>query len=709
MEKGFLKIIHGFPYSPSASLEEKREVIARTLRQVKENGYDGIVGNVDWNEKYPQDDEQWILMREKASLCRELRLRLWIYDEKGYPSGAAGTRTLKQYPETEAQALAAVYHILPPKQSVTLSLPYGHLRSVGAFGFYFDGDLVSREALRQEPISIPLSAEGYRFENHSGRSLLCLAFFTKRAFEGTHGQHNAFSQRRYIDIAHPMAGRTFIENTYAPYTAVLREFIQDGTVEAFFTDEPSYMAVYFNLQKQCPHITHEIDEALPLWAMVSWSEHLPERFHKAYGYRIEERLPYLFLGNEEEHQALRRDFYLLLSKLAEESFFKPLASFCKANHVCLSGHILLEEKLCDHPLYEGNFFSLLRHMQIPGMDMLDSLPEPIRSKAFTPLLVKSISSLYSDGQVMDEVSSHFQEKFGVPVSPLQLFCALALQYALGASIFTSYYGDEELLQETSGGETVLAAFKRLLHAVNAEGLPSIALYYPIEAIMAHTVSPVDLAHVYDSSRRHGYRIPYPIDRADLEGAQEFSPLIDNPDAALALQIEANVEQCMNTLLDHQLPFLFFDTDSIELLMKSKPKILILPAHKPSAQLLKKLSRLIEDGCLVIAMTACAQQEQSYASLSREIVLLQTLAQLAVCLNEHADIQTEGETERVVALWGTDKVLLINCEDTEKRFVLKREALSATDCYSRAPVDFDTMPSTTSLTLGPYGVVLLQIR
>lgn len=708
INQGFFKIIHEFPYAQTASLEEKLSVVRQTLETVRENGYDGIVSNVDWTDEYLQNEEHWQILREKARLCREMGLRLWIYDERGYPSGAAGTLTLDENPALEAKALSAVYKILNPGQREAIPLPYGHLKHMAAFGFFFDGETVSHEDLRQQPIRIPFSQEGYVFENDTDRKLLCLAFFTKPAFEGTHCQHNAFSVRRYIDIANPLSGKALIDNTYRRYADVLGEYLEDGTVEAFFTDEPSYMAVYFNLKKQCAVTTHIPDPKLPLWAMVNWSDALPEVFAETYGYRIEDCLPWLFLGNDRAHQKVRRDFYTLLTELAEHSFFEPISEFCQANRTRASGHILLEEKITDHPLYEGNFFSLLRHMQIPGMDMLDSIPERVWKKAFTPLLVSSVSKLYADGMVMDEVSLHFQAKFGVSVSSQQLLNSLLMQYALGANLFTSYYSDEDLLQKIPTGETVLAAVKRVMQCMDNSALrPSVALYYPIEAVMANTVSPVDIAHVYDSSRLKEYRIPYPINRADLDKNDLPTPVVVNDSERMVVKIEQEMEQCSFALLNRQIPFVFCDTDSIERLKTAMPKLFVISAHEPTEELLARIPTLSRMGCRVVAVTGNGMFSDCYRDVADDVTLVDGIAELIDVFGAHSLLKTAGENEGIVALWSQSKLLLINSEQKAKRFRLQTAVTSVTDCYTNRPVSFEPGDNGADFPVPPYGVLLVQ--
>lgn len=708
LNKGFFKMIHAFPYGEDASFETRCEVIKSTLKDVKQKGYDGIVSNVDYMNGYFDNEDNWKLMEENARLCEELGLRLWIYDEKGYPSGAAGINTLKKYPEIEAVALAAVYKVLNPGESETIALPCGHLKNIAAFGFYFEGDFVTNEALCQEPIKVPYSDNGYLFENKTDKKLLCLAFFTKPAFEGTHAQHNTASERRYIDIGNSLSGKAFIENTYRPYNEKLKKYIENGTIEAFFADESSYLAVYFNIKKKPRTTTHLVNENIPLWAMVNWSNDLPESFFAKYGYNIEENLPSLFLGNSSKDKQVRKDFYTMLTELAQNHFFKPISDFCKENGTRFSGHILLEERITDHPRYEGNFFSYLKNMQIPGMDMLDSLPERVWAKAVTPILTSSVSRLYANGDVMDEVSAHFQNKFDKKVSALQIFNSLVMQYALGANIFTSYYDEtkDAILQKTPTGESVLKATKRTMNLIEQNLTPTVAVHYPIEDVMANTTSPVDIAKVFDSTLNE-YNIPYPIDRADLDKTDLPAPIIANDSYPISKQIEKSMEECMFALLNKQIPFMFCDTDSIDTLVEKSPKLFVIPAQTPSKELLEQIICLENSGCKVIALTDNGKYTEYYTSVSKNIALINNAAELSKLLYDNSLVKTSGETERIAALWSDSKLLLVNSDNFEKEFVLETNVTSITDCYFNQPVPFKADKEKTCFTLSPYGVFLVE--
>ena len=59
-------------------------------------GLGGVVCNVMDGESYLKSDEAWIQFVNGFRSMRENNLRVWIYDEKGYPSLSAGGRVLER-------------------------------------------------------------------------------------------------------------------------------------------------------------------------------------------------------------------------------------------------------------------------------------------------------------------------------------------------------------------------------------------------------------------------------------------------------------------------------------------------------------------------------------------------------------------------------------------------------------------------------------
>lgn len=172
-----LQIIHNFD-----SFGADEATLRRRMEWLKATGIGGLVCNVSFRD-YMRSEAQWRIFLTGLKVAEELGLHLWLYDEEGYPSGAAGGLVLERNPGLEAVGL---------------------VRKVGADG---------------KP----------RYE-------------VQRMYEGTHCTENVYKKRRYVNLLDPQATRVFIEVTHEAYARRVPNL--GKRVHAIFTDEPSLMTTY---------------------------------------------------------------------------------------------------------------------------------------------------------------------------------------------------------------------------------------------------------------------------------------------------------------------------------------------------------------------------------------------------------------------------------------------------------------------------------
>lgn len=525
-----LSLTHGFPYPSDAPISEKQRIIRTVLDDLKAKGFGGLVTNVRHSPQYLREDEEWFLLRWLVQTCTEMGLRVWLYDEKGYPSGGAGGLTLDEgNPDWQAQGLAMKAVTFAAGETISIPFPKGHTAVYAAFAWKTNSlDSLSENDLLSPWKTYNLTGQNdLTDENTSDETVTAAVFYRKPMYEGTHAIHNVCEARRYIDVSNKEAVAAFLENTYRPYAEKLAGA---GPIEAIFTDEPSYMGAYINLGS-FPNSTHDaFDETMEFLPSVSWGADVDNRFASVWGYDLKSRVYCLFTGRGEEAMRVRQQFYSVLSDLYEQSFFVQISDFCAKHGLPFSGHVLLEDDMRYHPVFEGNFFSLLRHMHLPGIDMLHGIPERIREDAFTPKLVSSIAHTYSRPHVMSEISAHAQ---GGKVTPEQFYGAMTTQYVLGVDVFTSYFSKNLLdAPEYARYNHAVGRIDRILGG--GRHISGTAVYYPIETVQADTVP-------------HG-------------DEQIYSWMHKNP---LATACWNSVRNTMNTLLSHQIDFDFVDTEVLE--------------------------------------------------------------------------------------------------------------------------------------------------
>ena len=134
-----LKIIHNFPYSSTATLDEKKNVVTNYLLDIQSRGFGGIVNNIS-TRNYLQNPEEHEVFAFVTDECERLGLRLWIYDEDGYPSGAAGGLTIAENPEFEATAGVMVKESIGAGENKVIDLPRGHQHFLYAAVYSCDGE-----------------------------------------------------------------------------------------------------------------------------------------------------------------------------------------------------------------------------------------------------------------------------------------------------------------------------------------------------------------------------------------------------------------------------------------------------------------------------------------------------------------------------------------------------------------------------------------
>ncbi len=90
-----LKIDHNFAYLPGETWEQKAASLV-------EYGFGGAACNMRWDGNYLQPGQSLDDFAAFVQAAHKQGVRIWLYDEYGYPSGSAGNLTVKDHPEYAA-------------------------------------------------------------------------------------------------------------------------------------------------------------------------------------------------------------------------------------------------------------------------------------------------------------------------------------------------------------------------------------------------------------------------------------------------------------------------------------------------------------------------------------------------------------------------------------------------------------------------------
>ncbi len=451
-----LKIVHGWPDKS----EEQDQLIARLGRQ----GFGGVVCNVSFNQ-YLESETHWQSFIRAVTEARKAGMALWLYDERGYPSGNAGGLVLRDNPEWEARGLLAAQKETEAGP-VEMTVPPGKPFLIAAFPMR-DG---RADVTAKTDLSAQVEDGQLRWQAPPGRWLI-VTVTEDRLYEGTHADGNLWQKMPYVNLLVPEATARFIEVTHQRYADRLgadlgRHFM------ATFTDEPSLMSCFL---KPMPY------RPLP------WAPNLPVEFNKRRGYALTPAVVLsLLTDNGPQTARHRHNYWLTVGELVSEGFFGQIQTWSRRHNVPSGGHLLMEESLVAHvPLY-GDFFRCARRLDAPSIDCLTSIPSEV--PWFIARLLSSAAELEGRSLVMSETSDHSQ-RYRPPgdqrpkqtVTEDQIQGACNRQIVSGVNCITSYYSFADLADDQ---------LRRLNEYVGrcctmlrgGSQIADIALLYPVESI-----------------------------------------------------------------------------------------------------------------------------------------------------------------------------------------------------------------------------------
>ena len=485
-----LQIVHG-----GAAHAASQGRLDAYLDRLMALGLGGIVVN-HASEGYLQAAEGWEAMRRVVAGAAARGLRVWVYDEDGYPSGAAGGLVLAAHPESEATGVSWAWLPLDPAEGPIPDrrwrAPAMALEVLAAWRFPLAAagrpSWEGRQRLAPEAVLGP-DGEGRGGAVDPGRAAGGEAWrvgiaFTRRLYEGTHAERNFHASRRMVNVLDPDGGRAFVAVTHQRYAAELGALLRH--VEATFTDEPSWISAFVPPLTATRRVCDPLSPPPVQYPALPWAADLPAAFTAAFGGDVLDVLPLLFetlAGGEAAARRYRAQFHALTTRLSGERYFGPIRHWARSHGLASSGHVLAEEGLVSHAAFEGDTMAQLRGLDWPGCDVLSSDPAAILAGdlCLTARLAASVARLNGAPQVMCEISDHEQRQRGGAASVRAMLGTTFALCALGISVFTSYYPAEGY-GEGEYRTWCLGAARACRIVRNWHPLVDVALFYPIRAV-----------------------------------------------------------------------------------------------------------------------------------------------------------------------------------------------------------------------------------
>jgi hypothetical protein len=377
--------------------KEVRERIVRDLDRLAANGIFVINLSPGRGEPKYLSPEHMSQVRFTVEEAARRGMRLWIQDESDYPSGFAGGKISKLYPQLGMQGIVADIHVhVVPGQTLTMPVPPDTL-AIMALKTSPDQTLqgvvpVAVPANLQLKWTVPNEGSTPNEPRYNWEVVFVRHVYVSsptRNFnreDGTRAKDALYSLIDYLD---PEATRAFLKITHETY----REAVGDQfgkIVLGFFGDEPDYSS------------------------SIPWTPKLLEEFQQRKGYDLKPYIPSFFTsrgtdGSEETRRA-RADYYDVWSAIFQDSFFGEQAEWCKKYNVEYLVHLNHEETMTALERSEGDYFRDNRYVEVPGIDNLNQLvPDAVHRPDGTwninnnfPKLASSAAHLFGKPKVWAE-------------------------------------------------------------------------------------------------------------------------------------------------------------------------------------------------------------------------------------------------------------------------------------------------------------------
>ena len=361
--KSLSSIIHGEGGNYVAPFlwlhNEDDSLIVKELHRIHDCGIGAVCIESRTHEEFCRDD-WWSDVRLIIDTCKSLGMKLWILDDKHFPSGYANGIFEKE--ENKHLRVTCIH-----TRRIDLAGPViGGCVLADEFKSLPDDCILGAVALRRTEdgssfdgnfidISDSLSHGRFYFDLPEGLWAVVLLI---------QSQSDIVPKRRaYANHLCPEANDAYIKEVYESHYTRFKEDFGD-TLLGFFSDEPSF----HNFYGKDPCIVGLGDA----FAGYPWHSSLMPLLEKKYGDRTKAMLCRLWYDFEDHsHCGVREHYMDTVTRLYSEHFCKRIGDWCRDHGVMYIGHVIEDNGAHRTTGYGvGHYFRALEGQDMSGLDVV---------------------------------------------------------------------------------------------------------------------------------------------------------------------------------------------------------------------------------------------------------------------------------------------------------------------------------------------------
>ena len=334
---------------------EDDSLIVKELHRIHDCGIGAVCIESRTHEEFCRED--WFSdVRLILDTCKELSMKLWILDDKHYPSGYANGIFETKYKHLQPKNIRARYVAFagPVRSGSVLADEWKELP---------EDEIVGAVAMRRLPegrgcdgtvIDISSSYKNGRFYFDLPDGIWSVAVITAT-------QADISPQfRAYCDKLDPEAAAAYIKEVYEPHYEHFKDYFGD-TLLGFFSDEPAF------------HNNNNIDcNTGDSFAGYPWHKNVYDRLHELWGDDLLVKLCRLWYDfADRSHESVRETYMDVITSLYRDSFSEQIGRWCEERGVMLIGHVV--EDVGSHKKSgkgAGHYFRALEGQHMSGVDVV---------------------------------------------------------------------------------------------------------------------------------------------------------------------------------------------------------------------------------------------------------------------------------------------------------------------------------------------------
>lgn len=342
------------------------EALIEEIRAIHECGIGAVcVENAGHPEYF--EDGWWHTIDLILDECKKRGMKVWILDDRHFPSGWGDGIVVKKYPEKKMWCMTEVHmDVAGPLKDGAVCFDrklWNVAEEDVLLGVIACKRAPSKE--RRELVTGEVIDVSYRVKDDmvymdlpEGAYRIVFLLKTRR------GLHKRLSE--YPDKLDAFCGDVVIEAVYEPYYEKYKhEF--GKTLAGFFSDEPCFCNGTH--VSYAPHVEPLLGKK---YSFFPYSDEMFAELDKRLGGRAKELLPMLWFDSTDPTAASTRVIYMdLITELYSRNFCQKLGDWCRAHGVTYAGHVVEDDDLHTKTRWSaGHFFRCMDGQDISGIDVV---------------------------------------------------------------------------------------------------------------------------------------------------------------------------------------------------------------------------------------------------------------------------------------------------------------------------------------------------